>query len=127
MLLLDDQPFIADSPDEEKLYSCTNILDMLSTIRDSSSLRSVTIKFAFEAEEEVPLQILEEGMDWERMLSVLGSFKNLQRVMIVFIDGADTLEECRPLLLEKLHDFNERGLLEIRVLNEEILLVGARI
>ncbi|TCD64202.1 hypothetical protein EIP91_004436 [Steccherinum ochraceum] len=127
LLLLDDQPLIEESSEEERLYTCTNILDILSTVQDSTSMRNVTIKFAFEAEEEPPSQVLEDSMDWARLEEVLNGFANLETVKMVFTDGADVLEECTPLLLEKMHTFDERGLLAIKVLNDENLPISARV
>lgn len=45
---------------------------------------------------------------------------------MIFTDGADVLEECKPILLEKMCAYNERELLTINPLNEENLPIGAR-
>ena len=127
MLLLDDQPFIDEASDEEKLYTCTNVLNMLATIQNSKSLRHITFKLAFEAEDETPGTILDESIDWERMHTLLNGFVNLEKVSITFTDGADALEDCRPVMLEKLRDLDQQGLLELKVLNEENLPIGAKI
>ncbi|THH23224.1 hypothetical protein EUX98_g7956 [Antrodiella citrinella] len=121
MIILDDHPFTEDLSEEEKRCTSTNIISLISTLEKSASLRHITIKFSFDTEEETPAQVLAAGVDWDKMVSVLNSFEDLEIVQIICADGYDVLEECRPVLLEKLCILHGEGKLKIATLNEENL------